>query len=146
MEVRKKLEIRTKGCWDWFLIFWGLSSQQSEVLEKSFGRGYWETPSLYDYQIFVFFSFCPMFLSSINEVSTGPTSQFLWFCVYFRPFFSRCLIGWYIGFWQWFWNSTYPTRCFELGWAVPHSDFLNWLSSAALKIFISGVSSRMLML
>ena len=27
-------------------------------------------------------------------------------------------------------------------WAMPHSDFLAWLSSAALKIFISGVSSQ----
>ena len=29
---------------------------------------------------------------------------------------------------------------------MPHSDFLAWLSSATLKIFISGVSSRILML
>ena len=27
---------------------------------------------------------------------------------------------------------------------MPHSDFLAWLSSATLKIFISGVSSRIL--
>ena len=33
----------------------------------------------------------------------------------------------------------------ELGWAMPHSDFLAWLSSATLKNFISGVSSRILM-
>ena len=30
-------------------------------------------------------------------------------------------------------------------WIVPHSDRLAWLSSATLKIFISGVSSRILM-
>ena len=51
----------------------------------------------------------------------------------FPVFFSRRLIGWYTGFWQWFWHPTYPTRCLELGWAVPHSDFLAWLSSATLK-------------
>ena len=33
----------------------------------------------------------------------------------------RRLIGWYTGFWQWFWQPTYPTRCLELGWAVSHS-------------------------
>ena len=59
---------------------------------------------------------------------------------------SRPLIGWATGFWQRFWHPTYPTRCSELGWAVPHSDFLAWLSSATLKISISGVSSRILML
>ena len=32
-----------------------------------------------------------------------------------------------------------------LGWAVPHSDFLAWMSNATLKNFISGVSSRILM-
>ena len=67
------------------------------------------------------------FLSSANKVSTGPTCQFLsvcvCVCVSFRSFFSRCLIGWYTGFWQWFWQPTYLTRCAELGWAVPHSDF-----------------------
>ena len=63
----------------------------------------------------------------------------------FSVFFSRRLIGWYTGFGQWFWQPTYPTRCSELGWAVPHSDFLAWLSSATLKNFISGVSSRILM-
>ena len=31
-------------------------------------------------------------------------------------------------------------------WKVPHSDRLAWLSRATLKIFISGVSSRILML
>ena len=31
-------------------------------------------------------------------------------------------------------------------WVVPHSDFLAWLSSATLKISISGVSSQILML
>ena len=30
--------------------------------------------------------------------------------------------------------------------AMPHSDFLPWLSSATLKYFISGVSTRILML
>ena len=55
----------------------------------------------------------------------------------FPVFFSRRLIRWYTGFWQWFWQPTYPTRCSELGWAVPHSDFLAWLSSATLKKFIS---------
>ena len=25
----------------------------------------------------------------------------------------------------WFWHSTYQIRCFELDWAVPHSDFLD---------------------
>ena len=94
------------------------------------------------------------FLSSANEVSTGPTCQFLSVCLsvclfvclsVFPVFFSRRLIGSYTGFWQWFWQPTYPTRCSELGWAVPHSDFLAWLSSATLKNFISGVSSRILM-
>ena len=32
-----------------------------------------------------------------------------------------------------------------LSLAMPHSDFLAWLSSATLKIFILGVSSRILM-
>ena len=59
---------------------------------------------------------------------------------------SRPLIGRANGFWQWFWHPTYPTRCSELGWAVPRSDFLAWLSSATLKISISGVSSRIWML
>ena len=58
------------------------------------------------------------FLSSTNKVSTGPTCQFLSVCVFvyvsFRSFFSRCPIGWYIGFWQWFWHPDYPTRCLEL--------------------------------
>ena len=63
----------------------------------------------------------------------------------FPVFFSRRLIGWYTGFWQWFCQPTYPCRCSELGWAVPHSDFLAWLSSATLKNFISGVSRRILM-
>ena len=81
------------------------------------------------------------FLSSANEVSTGPTCQSLYLCFFVSlfvctVFFSRHLIGWYTGFWQWFWHPTYPTRCFELGWAVPYSDFLAWLSSATLKIFI----------
>ena len=90
------------------------------------------------------------FLSSANEVSTGPTCQkkcvCLFVCLSVVPvFFSRRLIGWYTGFWQLFWHPTYLTRCFELGWAVPRSDFLAWLSSATLKIFISGVSSQILM-
>ena len=55
-------------------------------------------------------------------------------CV-FPVFFSRRLIGSYTGFWQWFWQPTYPTRCSELGWAVPHSDFLAWLSRATLRFF-----------
>ena len=63
----------------------------------------------------------------------------------FPVFFSWRQIGWYTAFWQWFWQPIYPTRCSELGWAVPHSDFLAWLSSATLKNFISGVSSRILM-
>ena len=42
--------------------------------------------------------------------------------------------------------STYSSRCLELGWAMPHSDFLAWLSSATLKIFILGISSQILML
>ena len=92
-----------------------------------------------------------VFLSSANEVSTGPTCQFLSVCLsvclfvclsVFPVFFSRRLIGSYTGFWQWFWQPTYPTRCSELGWAVPHSDFLAWLSSATLKNSISGVSSQ----
>ena len=67
-------------------------------------------------------------------------------CVFdFPVFFSRRLIGWYTGLWQWFWHPTYPTRCLELGWAVPHSDFLAWQSSATLKNFISGVSSQILL-
>ena len=55
-------------------------------------------------------------------------------------FFKAC--NWMI---YWFWQPTYPTRCLELGWAVPHSDFLAWMSSATLKNFISGVLSRILM-
>ena len=90
------------------------------------------------------------FLSSADEVSTGPTCRFLSVCLsvclfVFPVFFSRRAIGWYTGFWLWFWQPTYPSRCSELGWAVPHSDFLAWLSSATLKNFISGVSSRILM-
>ena len=86
------------------------------------------------------------FLSSANEVSTGPTCQFLSFCLRVFPvFFSRRLIGSYTGFWQWFWQPTYPSRCSELRWAVPHSDFLARLSSATLKNSISGVSSRISM-
>ena len=46
---------------------------------------------------------------------------------------SRPLIGRATGFWQFFWHPTYPTRCSELGWAVPHSDIFAWLSSATLK-------------
>ena len=52
---------------------------------------------------------------------------------YFSPALTKSsLIGWYTGFWQWFWHPTYPTRCLELGWAVSHSDFLAWPRS---KIF-----------
>ena len=47
----------------------------------------------------------------------------------FQSFF-RLLIGWYIGFWQWFWHPTSPTLA----------------SNATLKIFISGVSSPILIL
>ena len=62
----------------------------------------------------------------------------LFVCLFVFPvFFSRHLIRSYTGSWQWFWQPTYPTRCLELGWAVPHSDFLAWLSSATLKKFIS---------
>ena len=43
----------------------------------------------------------------------------------FPVFFSRRLIGWYIGFWQWFSHPTYPTRWFELGCALPHLRFLS---------------------
>ena len=79
------------------------------------------------------------FLSSANKVSTGPTCQFLsvwvWICV--SSFFLRRLIGWYTGFWQWFWHPTYPIRCL---------DVLACLSRDTLKIFISGVSKQILML
>ena len=44
-------------------------------------------------------------------------------------FFSTHLIGWYTGVWEWFWHPTYPNRCFDLGWAVPHSHFFTLLSS-----------------
>ena len=37
-------------------------------------------------------------------------------------------------------------RSTKVLWAMPHSDFLAWLSSATLKNFISGVSTRILML
>ena len=94
------------------------------------------------------------FLSSANKVSTGPTCQLLCVCLsvcvfmclfVFPVFFSRRLIGRYTGFWQWFWHPTYPTKCLELAWAVRHSDFLAWLSSATLRFFSSAVSSRILM-
>ena len=47
--------------------------------------------------------------------------------VFYDIFFPKCLIGWY--------TCSYQSRCFEsaikkLGWAVPHSDFLAWQSSA----------------
>ena len=41
---------------------------------------------------------------------------------FYRPFFMLAFsILWY------------PTRWFELDWAVPHSDFLDWLSGATLR-------------
>ena len=75
--------------------------------------------------------FCPV----LKKVSTGPTCQRVDVCI--SSIFSRRLIGWYTGFWQWFCHPTYPTRCLELGWAVPHSDFFAWLSSATLRCFKS---------
>ena len=76
-------------------------------------------------------------------VSIRPTSWnfvFVFFFVSFCIQFSRLLIGWFLAV-----VLTY--RLFrilnpaiqELGWTMPHSDFLAWLSSATLKIFISGV-------
>ena len=89
------------------------------------------------------YTFCPALMKLALDLHVNFC---LCVCVSVFPvFFSRRLIGSYTGFWQWFWQPTYPTRCSELGWAVPHSDFLAWLSSATLKNFISGVSSRILM-
>ena len=94
---------------------------------------------------------CWCFCPALTKLALDPHVNFCLYiclCVYlfvFPVFFSMRLIGSYTGFWQWFWQPTYPTRCLELGWAVPHSDFLAWLSSATLKNFISGVLSRILM-
>ena len=91
-------------------------------------------------------SFGPDFRDFFPALTYMSISVCLFVCLFVFPvFFLRRLIGWYTGFWQWFWHPTYPTRCLELGWAVPHSDFLAWLSSATLKKFISGVSSRISM-
>ena len=44
--------------------------------------------------------FCPVLTKSALSKS------------FYFQYFLRCLIGWYTGFWQWFWHPTYPTRCF----------------------------------
>ena len=91
-----------------------------------------------DLSIFFFIiSFCP-------ALSKRALDQYFEMSVCVSPI-SRPLIGRAAGFRQWFWHPTYPTRCSELGWAVSHSDFLAWLSSATLEIFILGVSSQILM-
>ena len=119
--------------WNWYEIDFNLLfvSKIVDTKMKRISEFFFKTP------------YCPALtkLALDLHVNLG-----LCVCVSVFPvFFSRRLIGSYTGFWLWFWQPTYPSRCSELGWAVPHSDFLAWLSSATLKNFISGVSSRILM-
>ena len=72
------------------------------------------------------------------------------FPVFFCNKFSRLLIDLTL----WFLAVVLANRLFrtlnpaiqEIGWAMPHSDFLAWLSSATLKIIILGVSSQILIM
>ena len=139
--VRMDLSFQEKSIWKldtWLLRYWSKKKSGRPVrifwfLGIQKGNSFMENWQL---------SFCPA-LSKNALDQYSKMSVCVSVCL--SPI-SRPLIGRANGFWQWFWHPTYPTRCSELGWAVPRSDFLAWLSSATLKISISGVSSRIWML
>ena len=84
------------------------------------------------------------FLSSANEVSTGPTCQigcvFVCLCSVFPVFFCNKFSRLLIDLTLWFLAVVLAYRLFrtlnpaiqEIGWAMPHSDFL---AHTALNIF-----------
>ena len=88
-----------------------------------------------------------IFLSSANNVSTGPTCQigcvFVCLCSVFPVFFCNKFSRLLIDLMRWFLAVVLAYCLFrtlnpaiqEVGWAMPHSDFLAWLSSATLKNF-----------
>ena len=83
-----------------------------------------------------FFRFCP----ALTKLALDLHVNFCLFvlCLFVRLsglFFkaSNWMIYWLLTVVLTVWHPIYPTRCLELGWAVPHSDFLAWLSSTTLK-------------
>jgi len=106
---------------------------------------------------FISLQWMTKFLSSAYVVSPGPTcrnSLYLFFFLFFflsvilYPIFSTSnwLTPWFlVVVLTYHLFRTLNPAIQELGWAMLHSDFLARLSSATLKIFISGVSSRILM-
>ena len=123
-----------------FHLSWNISLHSSFVILSLLGCKY----------LWILSTVCSIFLSRANEVSAGPTCQkvnvcvFVCLCSVFPVFFcnrhSRLLIDLTLWFLAYRLFRTLNPAIQEIGWAMPHSHFLAWLSSATLKIFIYSLS------